>query len=96
MFSYSNFPTINYFTDVLPKSQLEPSNKTDAYVYVRRRFGQQMVTASGERFGPYLYRNTRSQVLFASWDMPTKSADGLYSAGDIGLNADALVYYKNI
>lgn len=95
MFSYSNFPAINYFTDALPKNQTEPSSKTDAYVYERRRLGQQIVTASGERFGPYLYRNTRSRVLFASWNKPTKPEDGLYSACDIGLNADALVYYKN-
>lgn len=95
MLSYSNYSKVNYFTDTLPKSQTVPCNKSDTYVYVRRRLGQQMVTKLGERFGPYLYRNTRTQVIIASWEKPNKSVDGLYSWCDIGMNADALIYYKN-
>ena len=93
MFSYSNFPTIHYFTDPLPSSQTKHSDATDSYIYERRRLGKQMVTASGEQYGPYLYRNTRSRVLIASWNQPTNKQ--LYSASDIGLYSDALIYYKN-
>jgi hypothetical protein len=52
-----------------------------------------MITANGEKFGPYLYRNTRNNVLIASWEKPTNKE--LYSSCDIGMNADALIYYKN-
>ncbi len=42
-----------------------------------------------------LYRNTRTNVLIASWEKPDKLVDSLYSWCDIGMNADALTYYKN-
>lgn len=95
MLSYSNFPTINYFTDALPSSQMKPCKTTDSYVYERSRLGKQRVSASGEQYGPYLYRNTSSGVLIASWNKPDKPNGHKYSACDIGMNADALIYYKN-
>lgn len=92
--SYSNFPTINYFTDNLPSSQSLKCEINDTYSFYRKRLGNQMVTASGEKFGPYLYRNNRNKVLISSWDMPTIDKT-IYSSCDIGMNADALIYYKN-
>jgi hypothetical protein len=95
MLSYSSYSAVRYNTDALPKSQMAPCIKTDTYVYVRSRLGKQTVTASGHTYGPYLYRNTRTNVLIASGEKPDKLVDSLYSWCDIGMNADALTYYKN-
>jgi len=48
MLSYSNFSTINYLTDPIPDSQRHPCERTDTYVFERKRLGNQMVTSSGE------------------------------------------------
>lgn len=65
----------------------------DMYKFVRVRLGKQTITKFGEKYGPYLYRNTRNNVLISSWDSPTNKE--LYTSSDIGMNADALIYYKN-
>ncbi len=92
--SYSNFENINYFTDTLPTNQTYPSEKTDTYKFERMRLGKQMVTLTGEKFGPYLYRNNRTGVLIASWDIPQANKT-VYMPSDIGMYSDALIYYKN-
>ena len=53
-----------------------------------------MVTSSGERFGPFLYRNCRNRVLISSWDKPIDGKT-TYTPSDIGMYSDALIYYKN-
>ena len=92
MLSYSSFqkeiPVFNY-----PSTQTLPCEKTDMYKYVRNRLGNQIVTSTGSKFGPYLYRNIRNNVLIASWNKPTNNE--LYTSFDIGMYADALIYYKN-
>jgi len=94
MLSYSNFSTINYLTDPIPDSQRHPCERTDTYVFERKRLGNQMVTSSGERFGPFLYRNCRNKVLISSWDKPIDGKT-TYTPSDIGMYSDALIYYKN-
>jgi hypothetical protein len=94
MLSYSNFPTINSLTDPIPESQLHPCEPTDTYVFERKRLGKQMVTSSGDSFGPFLYRNCRNKVLISSWDKPIDGKN-TYTPSDIGMYSDALIYYKN-
>jgi hypothetical protein len=94
MLSYSNFNTINYLTDPIPESQRHNCERTDTYTFVRQRLGNKMVTSSGEKFGPFLYRNCRNGVLISSWDKPIEGKT-LYKPGDIGMYSDALIYYKN-
>ena len=79
-----------------PLSQLKENRLDDRYVFYRQRLGNKIVTQNGTKFGPFLYRNTRNQVLVASYERPTSSNPSyLYTGCDIGLNADALTYYKN-
>lgn len=76
-----------------PESQRLPCKSSDMYRFVRERLGGNIVTSSGTQYGRYLYRNTRNNVLMASWEKPCNKQ--LYSSCDIGMNADALQYYKN-
>jgi hypothetical protein len=79
-----------------PSSQLKENRLDDRYVFYRQRLGNKIVSQNGTKFGPFLYRNTRNQVLVASYERPTSlNKSFLYSGCDIGLNADALTYYKN-
>ena len=74
-------------------------NKTLNHIFKfhRIRLGNNNTTTlNGEKFGPYLYRDTIDNTLLASWDKPTKELNYLYNGGDIGYNTDALIYYKNI
>jgi hypothetical protein len=93
MLSYSNYSKQIHLRDEIPASQRLQCQQGDTYQFVRKRLGSAIVTSSGEKFGPYLYRNTRNNVLIASWEKPTNIE--LYSSCDIGMNADALIYYKN-
>ena len=93
MLSYSGY-TNNIKASVSMNSQQNPCNVNDLYKYERKRLGHLIVSQSGEKYGPYLYRNLRNNVLIASWDKPVDNRE-TYSSSDIGLNADALVYYKN-
>ena len=44
----------------------------------------------------YIYiGDTLDNTLIASWFIPTKELNYLYKGEDIGLNTDALLYYKN-
>jgi hypothetical protein len=93
MLSFSQYPKqiyINY--DNYPASQRLQCQSSDTYKYVRQRLGHQIVTSNGDKFGPYLYRNTRNNVLIASWDKPTNKST--YTVSDIGMG-DYLIYYKN-
>jgi len=65
------------------------------FKFERKRLGTKTVTANGERFGPYLYRNIINNQLISSWDKPSKEPNYLYKGEDIGYNTDALIYYKN-
>jgi hypothetical protein len=76
-----------------PVSQRIPCQNSDMYSFVRERLGKQIVTSAGDKFGPYLYRNIRNNVLISSWEKPNNNQ--LYTSYDIGMNTDALVYYKN-
>jgi hypothetical protein len=93
MLSYSNYSKQKQFGGKFPTTQLVNCIPNDSYRFVRKRLGSAMVTLHGEKFGPYLYRNVRNNVLIASWEKPTSSE--FYSSYDIGMNADALIYYKN-
>lgn len=93
MLSYSNFPK-NIAAKNYPASQCIPCQSSDMYTFVRERLGNQIVTSNGEKFGPYLYRNTCNNVLIASWEKPNNN-NQLYTSYDIGMNTDALIYYKN-
>jgi hypothetical protein len=79
-----------------PSSQLKENKLNDTFVFYRQRQGNKIVSQNGTKFGPFLYRNTRNQVLVASYERPKSSNfTTLYTGCDIGLNADALTYYKN-
>ena len=70
------------------------------YVFERMRLGHKTTTPYGEKYGKYLYRNTLTNELIASWDSPyihrTKQLKKDFFKGeDIGYNTDALVYYKS-
>ncbi len=92
--SYSNFDKIIYFKGNLPNSQILRCEISDTYAFYRTRLGKQIVSQSGEKYGPYLYRNNRNGVLVSSWDKPQINKI-TYSSTDIGMNTDALIYYKN-
>ena len=78
-----------------PPSQRIPCHKDDQYRFERRRLGDRIVpNQSDGRYGAYLYRNTRTGVLISSWEEPT-GGQSLYSASDIGIYSDAVIYYKN-
>lgn len=66
------------------------------YKFERIRRGNKTVSPYGEKYGPYLYRNIKTNQLIASWDKPTRNNEYLYSSADIGLLSDALLYYKNV
>lgn len=67
------------------------------FKFERTRLGNKNKTTTyGEKYGPYLYRDTIDNTLLASWDKPTKSLNSLYTGEDVGYNTDALIYYKNI
>ena len=72
-------------------------NKTteNIFKFERIRLGNK-TTPNGEKYGPYLYRDTTNNTLLASWDKPTKEGNYLYKGEDLGYNTDALIYYKNI
>jgi hypothetical protein len=93
MLSCSNYSKQIHFSGELPASQRLQCQQDDTYRFVRKRLGSAIITSSGEQFGPYLYRNTRNNVIIASWEKPNNSE--FYSSYDIGMNADALIYYKN-
>lgn len=94
MLSYSNFPIIKYASDTLPYGQQHSCERTDIYVFERMRLGKQMVTSTGEKFGPFLYRNCRNNVLISSWDKPI-DGKSTYTSSDVGIYSDARIYYKN-
>lgn len=52
---------------------------------------------SGERYGPYLYKNIDDNEIVASWVAPdyNKRINFLYSGEEIGYNKDAIIYSKN-
>ncbi len=91
---YSTFNKIINFNGKLPYSQTFRCEMNDTYSFYRTRLGNQIVSQYGEKYGPYLYRNNRNGVLISSWDMPQANKT-IYSSTDIGMNADALIYYKN-
>ncbi len=72
-------------------------NKTteNIFKFERIRLGNK-TTPNGERYGPYLYRDTTNNTLLSSWDKPTKEVNYLYKGEEVGYNTDALTYYKNI
>lgn len=65
------------------------------YKFERIRLGKK-TTQNGEKYGPYLYRDTINNMLISSWDKPSKDLNYLYRGADIGYNTDARIYYKNI
>lgn len=73
-------------------------NKSREHIFkfYRVRLGKKTITSYGEKYGPYLYRDTTDNRLLASWDKPTKELNYLYKGEDIGYNTDALYYYKNV
>jgi len=68
---------------------------SNIFKFHRVRLGQKTTTLNGQKYGPYLYRDTTNGKLVASWDEPTKELNYLYKGQDIGYNTDALIYYKN-
>ncbi len=66
---------------------------TNIFKFERRRLGNKK-SNNGVKYGPYLYRNTITNELIASWDAP-KNDFYLHKGEDIGFNTDALIYYKN-
>ncbi len=91
--SYSNFPN-EIRIENYPESQLQSCQSSDMYKFVRERLGNKIVRQNGGNFGPYLYRNTRNNVLISSWEKPINK-ELLYTSCEIGMNADAVHYYKN-
>lgn len=90
MSNYADFPKA--VTTQQDPAQLLPCDNSDPYKFERNRLGK-AVTQSGDKYGPYLYRNLKSNVLMASWEAPTNKP--IYTGYDIGTNADAMIYYKN-
>ncbi len=65
------------------------------FAYERMRLGNRP-SSNGERYGSYLYRNTLTGELIASWDKPERpESNGMFKGENIGWNTDALAYYKN-
>jgi hypothetical protein len=67
----------------------------NVFKFERRHLGNKTITVSGEKYGPYLYRNMDNNNLISSWDKPIYNKNYLYKGEDIGYNTDALLYYKN-
>ena len=65
------------------------------YRFERKRLGNKTLTSSYGKYGSYLYRDTITNHLIASWEKPTNDPSTMYSGYDIGTNTDALEYYKN-
>ena len=65
------------------------------FKFHRIRLGNKTTTLNGEKYGPYLYKDTVDNTLIASWVKPTQKLNYLYQGEDIGYNIDALMYYKN-
>lgn len=65
------------------------------FKFERIRLGNKTTSQTGEIYGPYLYRDVINNILWSSWDKPTKEENYLYKGQDIGYNTDALIYYKN-
>ncbi len=93
MLSSSNFPKEVNYCDY-PDSQKHNCEDGDQYIFIRKRKGHNIITDAGGRFGNYLYRNCRNNVLYASYDKPSINKP-IYTGGDIGIYSDALQYYKN-
>ncbi len=89
---YRNLKQIGW--NEYPDSQKLKCENLDKYIFVRERLGNNIVTKSNHPFGTYLYRNIRNDVLIASFEKPS-SGEEIYSASDIGMFSDALIYYKN-
>ncbi len=92
MLSFSNFPKQVKYQDY-PDSQKLNCEPGDQYIFIRIRMGNNIISSAGERFGHYLYRNCRNNVLIASHEKPVANKQ-FYTEGDIGI-CDALQYYKN-
>jgi hypothetical protein len=45
----------------------------NVFVFERMRLGNKTITKSGERYGQYLYRNTKNGELISSWEKPIKN-----------------------
>jgi hypothetical protein len=88
MLSYSK----QIYTNEIQLPHLLSYQPNDIYKFVRIRLGNQ-TTKFGEKYRPYLYRNIHNNILVSSWNKPTNKE--LYTSCDIGMNADALIYYKN-
>ena len=70
-------------------------NKTTERVFRFERIRlQRLGDATDSKYGPYLYRDTTDNRLFASWDKPTNEMKYLYKGEDIGYNTDALLYKR--
>lgn len=92
MLLFSSFHKEIHFKDY-PDSQKLKCEKTDNYIFVRTRKGNNIITSYGQPFGKYLYRNCRNKVLISSWEKPTNK--NIYTSEDIAMDSDAIIYYKN-
>jgi hypothetical protein len=90
--SFASFPKEINFANY-PDSQKLNVEAGDQYIFIRTRKGHNIISSSGERFGNYLYRNCRNNVLIASHCKPIANKQ-FHTEGDIGI-CDALLYYKN-
>ena len=79
---------------------------TKEYIFIRQRLGFKNKISGfcnkyGEYpkredpFGPYLYRHVITCQLVASWHYPAHGVADKYAGEDIGMNTDALLYYKS-
>ena len=91
--NYSLYGALEYIQNIF----IGPSNNLSlkAYKFERMRLGKIIVAKNGHPYGKYLYRNIYSNELIASFDKPNKDANYIYTGEDIGINTDALTYYKN-
>jgi hypothetical protein len=69
--------------------------KQNIYKFERNRFGGRKFSQYGSEYGNYLYRNIYTNELISSWNPPKNEINSMYNEVDIGLNTNALTYYKN-
>jgi hypothetical protein len=108
MTSYAPFKnTVNTLDNQKSKSFLDNLSEKDKYMYLvtkpiykfeRLKLGNRLAPNYTE-YGKYLYRNTITNQLIASYESPFTENNilkkDLFNGEDIGYNTDALIYYKN-
>lgn len=66
---------------------------TPIFEFKRELLKKEILNDRGIRYGPYLYKNIKTNEFISSHDKP-QSHISLYKGEDIGYNTDALIYIE--